>query len=129
MKRRIILTILSVISLFMVLNLACKQSGEIITPAEATQRFDATQGADSGDVVLEIEGAEFAVGTTVELTFEGHLVGLYKNPNDTNPFTYATRGDQVTVAGSQEVEGEIWYKVETMAGDGWLLSTNIKAVE
>jgi len=129
MKRRFVLTMLCVISLFMVISLACKQSGEIITPAEATQRFEATQGADSGDAVFEIEGAEFPIGSTVELASEGHLVGLYSSPSDSNPFSYATRGDQVTVAGSQEVEGEIWYKVETMAGDGWLLATNIIAVE
>jgi hypothetical protein len=129
MKRRNILSLLVAINFLIILSLSCKQAGEIITPAEATQRFEATQAADTGEEVLEAEGAEFAVGSMVELASEGHLVGLYKDPSDKNPYTFATRGDEVNVVGSQEIEGDIWYKIESTAGNGWLPSANVEAIE
>lgn len=129
MERRNLQSIFLVLSLLLLISIACQQSGEIISPAEATQRYEATQAADLGRVVGVVEGADFAPGSFAELTSTGYLVGLYKEPGARTAFSYATRGDQVTVVGSQELEGEIWYKIESMAGDGWLPGSYLKAVE
>lgn len=129
MERRNLLSIFLVLSLLFLISIACQQSGEIISPAEATQRYEATQAADTGDVVGEVEGAAFLVGSTAELTSEGYLVGMYKEVGARTAFSYATRGDQVTVVGSTELEGEIWYKIESTAGNGWLPESNLKEVE
>ena len=129
MDRRNLLSLLFVISLLFLVSLACQQSGEIITPAEATQRYEATQAADTGDIVGEVEGAAFSAGDTAELTSTGYLVGMYKEAGARTAFSYATRGDEVTIVGSVELEGEIWYKIESGAGKGWVPEPSVKAVE
>lgn len=126
MKRRISLVILTVLSVLFLFSLACKQSGEIITPAEATQRFEATQAAEEDDEVTSVEGAEFAPGDQAVLTSEGHLVGLFKEADGRAPFSYATRGDEVTVTSAVEIEGVIWYQIDSTAGDGWLPESNLE---
>ncbi len=129
MKRRNLLIILSVFSLLFIFSLACKQSGEILTPAEATQNYEATQAVLSGVVVSVIEGAEFSPGDKVILDSEGHLVGLFQEAGGNVAFSYATRGDEVTIVGSTEVDGELWYKIETSAGNGWLPGADLAASE
>jgi hypothetical protein len=116
--------LLSVVSLLFILSLACRQSGDILTPAEATQRAEATLAAQTGDVIVIAEGAVFAPGDKAVLTSEGHLVGLFSDPESKNAFTYATRGDEVTVTSSVDIDGVIWYKIESTAGNGWLPETN-----
>ncbi len=129
MERRNLLIILSVLSLLFIFSLACKYSGEIITPAEATQRYEATQAADTGDVVVQAEGAAFSLGDKASLTSEGYLVGLYQEAGGRTAFSFATRGDVITIAGSAEIEGEFWYKIESTAGNGWLPAENLIAEE
>ena len=128
MERRKLTLILAVLSLLFIFSLACKQSGEIITPAEATQRYEATQAAESSDVVTSVEGAEFDPGDQAVLTSAGHLVGLFKEADGRSPFSYATRGDEVTVTSAVEIEGVIWYQIDSSAGDGWLPETNLDPV-
>ena len=126
MERRNLLIILSVLSLLFIFSLACIYSGEIITPAEATQRYEATQAAQSGNVVVSVEGAAFSVGDMAVLTSEGHLVGLFKEADGRTPFSYATRGDEVMVTSSVDIEGVIWYQIDSTAGDGWLPESNLE---
>ena len=129
MKRRNITIIMAILSLLFILSIACNQSGEIITPAEATQRFEATQAAAFGVASGDAENAKFPGGSKAVLTGKGYLVALYSNPGDIVVFSYATRGDEITVVGSLEYEGEIWYMIETLAGDGWTPEENLAPVE
>ena len=126
LKRKNLTLVLAALSLLFLLSLACKQSGEILTPAEATQRYEATQAAQSGDVVVEAEGAVYDPGDQAVLTSEGHLVGLYKEADARTPFSYATRGDEVMITSSVDIEGVIWYQIESTAGDGWLPGNNLE---
>lgn len=125
MKRNNLLVILAVVAVLFLFSMACKQSGEIITSAEATQRYEATQAAKTGDVIVEVEGAVFASGDVVNLTSEGHLVGLFREAGARTAFSYATRGDEVTIVSSVDVDGVTWYKIESTAGDGWLPESNL----
>jgi hypothetical protein len=127
MKKNNLLVILAVVCVLFLFSMACKQSGEIITSAEATQRYEATQAAIPGDVIVEVEGAAFASGDVVNLKSAGHLVGLFREAGARTAFSYATRGDEVTVVSSVDFEGETWYKIESTAGDGWLPETNLIA--
>lgn len=129
MARRNTLVLLSIISLLLVLSLACKQAGEIITPAEATQRYEATQAASVEEVVGDAEGAEFLGGDSAKLVGQGYLVGLFNIVGETVAFSFATRGDTVTVIGSVVYEDGIWYKVQTLAGSGWLPAENLAPVQ
>jgi hypothetical protein len=129
MKRKNLIYILAAVSVIILLSLACKQSGEIITPAEATQRYEATQGAQIGDVVVIAEGAVFNPGDKAVLESEGYLVGMFQQPGGRTPFSYATRGDEVTIRSSVDVDGEIWYEIESIAGEGWLPASNFEIAE
>ncbi len=125
MKKNNLLVILAVVCVLFLFSMACKQSGEIITSAEATQRYEATQAAIPGDVIVEVEGAAFALGDVVNLVSEGHLVGLYREAGSRTAFSFATRGDEVTIVSSVDFDGETWYKIESTAGDGWLPEANL----
>ncbi len=129
MKRRHITITLAILSLLFILSIACKQSGKIITPAEATQRYEATQAAASGEVSGDAENAKILAGDKAILTGTGYLVAMYSNPGDTVIHTYATRGDEIIVEGSLEYEGEIWYKIESLGGRGWLPEENLQEIE
>ncbi len=129
MQKRNLFSVLFFLILLFLISIACKQSGEILTPAEATQRYEGTQAAGTGEIDSELEGVDFPNGSTAILTEQGLLVALYQQPSEKNPFSFATRGDQVEVVGSMEYEGEIWYKIESSAGDGWLPEGNLLPVE
>ncbi len=129
MKNKRLNFILAAISALFILSVACKESGEIITPAEATQRYEATQSAGQSEVVGDAEGAEYLAGDEAILTGTAYLVGLYSNPGDVSAVSFATRGDTITVEGSMYYEGEIWYRVQTIAGSGWLPVENLKPLE
>ncbi len=111
--------------ILLVMTLACKQSGEIISPAQATQHYEATQAASSGEVSGDAEGAIYLTGNKVTLTSESYIVTLFTSPGDANATSFSTRGDEVTVIGSVVFDGTIWYKVEGYAGSGWLTDVNI----
>ncbi len=129
MAHKKVIWILVPILLLFVFSIACNQSGEIISPAEATQRYEATQSAVSGDVSGDAAGATYLAGELAILTSNTYLVGLYNIAGDVVAFSFATRGDEVTVTGSLDIDGTIWYKVETLAGSGWLPEVNLEPVE
>ena len=112
-----------------VISIACSQSGEIISPALATQHYEATQDAKSGDVSGDADGAAYLTGSKAILTSNSYLVGLFSIAGDKVAHTFATRSDEVMVLGSLDIDGTIWYKVETNAGDGWLPEVNLSETE
>jgi hypothetical protein len=129
MKRKNLYTILAAVTALILLSLACNQAGEIITPAEATQNYVATKEASESGVVGDAEDADYPADSEAILTGVGYLVGLYSNPGDVSAVTFATRGDKVTVEGSQYLDDVIWYRVESSAGSGWVPAENLKPVE
>lgn len=129
MKGKYLYTILAAVTVLILLSLACNQSGEIITSAEATQKYVSTKEASESGVVGDAEGAVYEAGSEAILTGVGYLVGLYSNPGDVSAVTFATRGDKITVEGSQYLDDVIWYRVETIAGSGWVPAKNLKPVE
>lgn len=129
MKRNNLTLILAALSALFIVSLACRQSGEIISPAEATQRYEATEAAQTGEVVVVADGAVFNPGDKAVLASEGYLVGMYQEPGGRTPFSYATRGDEVTIGSSVDIDGVIWYEIKSLAGNGWLPATNFEIEE
>jgi len=116
-----------IIAMLLMLSLACAQAGEVLTPAEATER--ARGGSLAGDDEPGVEGAEFARDQQVEFTGTGFLISLYAQPGDTVARSHISRGSKGTVLASREFEGETWYQVSTSAGNGWVPAEFVKAVE
>jgi hypothetical protein len=128
MKNTRILVFIAVVLLIIIASLACQQAGEIITPAEATARYEGTQSAAVSGVTGDAEGAEFLAGSEAALASQEFLINIVRNPGETDAFAYGYRGDKVTVEGSTNHEGEIWYLVDTFSGTGWVPAKNLAPV-
>ncbi|MBN1231193.1 MAG: hypothetical protein JXA19_04965 [Anaerolineales bacterium] len=76
-----------------------------------------------------VENAGIAVGDNVYLGGVGFMVSLYDQPGSTNIRAQATRGDEVEILDITEYNGTNWYKVATLAGDGWLEEGYITTVK
>jgi hypothetical protein len=107
-------------------GLAC-ETGEILTPEEATQRAiqAATQAIATGQISTE---GGIAVGEEVEFESTEFLVPLAAEPGDELAHAHVSRDSSATVLEKTEVEGEIWYLLETDAGNGWVPESLIRQV-
>ena len=108
--------------------LACAQSGQILSDAEATQLVlpTATIQVDVSDQ------AEYQVGDTVTMVGGsfGALVPLYGQPGSRFFSSQVRHGETVIVLqlGIDE-EGLIWYSVDGLAGTGWIWGEHLAAVD
>ncbi len=107
-------------------GLAC-QTGQILTPEEATARALATAEAPVGTPVTIASSTEFQAGQVVEFSSKEFLVPIYEKPGDTSAFYFATRGDEATIVKSQQYEGETWYFVKSVGVEGWVPGNELKA--
>ncbi|MCF6277230.1 MAG: hypothetical protein L3J16_00555 [Anaerolineales bacterium] len=120
-------------SLFVVLGvlfitiLACKQAGEIVPDAEATQRAIPTTTPTL--TIQEAVDAEFSDGDEIVFTGRGYLIPIFQNPGDQSVLSHVARGDSGTIVSSILFEGEVWYEVKSVAGDGWAPAESIQAPE
>ena len=116
-----------VLGVLFITTLACKQSGEIVPDAEATQRAIPT--ATPVREIGEASNAKFTKGAEVVFIGKGYLIPLYANPGDTVVISHAARNDAATIIEIVLYEEEIWYEVKSVAGDGWLLEEFLEAKE
>lgn len=108
-------------------TIACKQSGQIISSAEATQRAIPT--ITPTQEITQVAGAEFSPGDDVIFAGKGYLVAVHENAGDNLALSHAARGDKGVVISSVLYEGEIWYQVKSVAGDGWVNANSVIAPE
>ncbi|MGA9531481.1 MAG: hypothetical protein WBR18_02085 [Anaerolineales bacterium] len=112
------LTILVAASGLLLSSLAC-ETGQILTPEEATQAAVATGEARVG-AAQQASNPDFEPGDLVTLTGQNFLIGLASEPGDTEMISHVSRGSQGTVKDARDVNGFAWYQVETEAGTGWV---------
>ena len=115
------------LSVLLLAGLACKQSGEIISSAEATQRAIPT--ITPTQEILEAEGAEFVPGDDVVFAGKGFLISVHAEPGNPSALSHAARGDAGVIISSQLYNDEIWYQVSSVAGDGWVPAESLAAPE
>lgn len=106
-------------------GLACAQAGEVLTPAEATER--AVEGASGPDREGSTAG-EFQVGDEAALTGRSFLVNIMDAPAG-RISAGQERGAIVTVRQVTEVEEVLWYQIEAPGGTGWVRWDNLVPVE
>ncbi|MDH3943025.1 MAG: hypothetical protein OEV06_02875 [Anaerolineae bacterium] len=121
------ITLVIVVLMLSVIACANFPEGEIISSEEATQRAMPTATVE----LLEISGSEFLVGDPAVVIGGryGALVPLFGNPGDAFFSSQVLHGTYVTVLGLQQLEDVIWYRVEGMMGEGWLLGDNLVTEE
>lgn len=106
--------------------LAC-ETGEILTPEEATQRaiIAATQAIATGQAYTE---GGIPIGAEVEFESNEFLVPLAAEPGDQVASGHISREETATVLDKSELEGEIWYLLDTTAGNGWVPESLVQQV-
>lgn len=113
------------VALLMLAGLACAQAGEVLTPAEATER---AAGILPGSDREGSTAGEFQVGDTAALTGRSFLVNIMDAPAG-RIAAGQERGVEVEVLQATEVEGEIWYQIQAPTGRGWVSADNLVPVE
>lgn len=118
-------TIIFVVVALMLASMACAgiPSGEIISAEDATRTAKPTATTELNELV----GAKFSVGDTAVIIGGrfGALVPLFGNPGDAFFSSQVLNGTVVTVLGIQQLGDVIWYRVEGMTGEGWLIEENL----
>lgn len=127
MKKTARLSLFLMFAVLLLAALACKQSGEIITSAEATQRAIPT--ITPTQEILEAEGAEFVAGDEIVFAGKGFLISVHAEPGTPTALSHAARGDAGVIISSQLYNGEVWYQIKSVAGDGWVPAESIAAAE
>ncbi|MCH7480561.1 MAG: hypothetical protein IIC79_04110 [Chloroflexi bacterium] len=119
--------ILLAISALLLATLACAQAGKVITDAQATQTAIPTATV----VIFQLDAAAFEVGDKVVIIGGkfGALVPLYGSACAQFFSSQVLHGTDVEVLGLLDCEGNIWYQIEGLIGQGWLLVDNIVSVE
>lgn len=127
-------TLILIIGLLLLLSLAC-QTGEVLTPAEATARarearsvkIGATPTKNVSGTVAPITGPQ--IGDSGELIGKGFMVNLYQKAGATRIIAQQERGTTVTFKDKQEVNGKLWYLIDAPTGLGWVKAENINFSE
>ena len=100
--------------------LACQQSGDIISDAEATARSMPTVTPTS--VVAE---NSIPTGTTVYLTGRTYLINIFDAPGSLKMVAGQERGVAVVILDSTLLKDEIWYLIDAPTGQGWVHEENL----
>jgi len=115
------------LTVILLATLACSRAGEVITPEEATLRAESTESAILTPDVAE--GALYSVGSSVEFIGDQYLIPLTSEPGEVVAEAHVPRGEVGVVIGSEEYEGEVWYLVDTSAGQGWIVEVSLLQAE
>ena len=129
MKKRVLYLLFAAVGLMLVVSLACTQSGEILTPEEATQRVQATEDAKIVEINQQAESAQLDNGDTFRFVGKGFLVPIYPEPGARMQYSNASRGDEGVVVSSEIVEGVVWYQIDSGAGEGWVPAESVEPID
>jgi len=118
-EKRSFILLTAVIAVLFIGTIACSQSGNIITSAEATERAQPTS-------VPTAEAHEgFQIGDTVYLTSRSFLVSLMDAPGSRRMIAGQERGVRVEILQATVVDGVLWYFIDAPTGEGWVPEENI----
>lgn len=119
-------SLLFLIGILLIAGLACEQAGEILTEEEATAR--ALEGVfRPGESGGSAAGAQFESGSMATVIGSGFLINLVDVPGGRIAGSQR-RGATVEIIESADVEGVIWYHVDSQTGDGWIKAENLEPV-
>lgn len=118
-EKRSFILLMAVIAVLFIGTLACSQSGNIISSAEATERAQPT-------AVPTAELQEgYQIGDVVYLTSRSFLVSLMDAPGSRRMIAGQERGVRVEILQASVVDGVLWYFIDAPTGTGWVPEENI----
>jgi len=129
MEKRLLYMAFSALAVMVLISLACTQSGEILTPEQATQRVQATEEAKVVEINQQAESAELNNGDAFQFVGTGFLVPIYPEAGARMQYSNASRGDEGVIISSEVVEGQLWYEIDSGAGEGWVPAESVEPIE
>ncbi len=127
------LMLLMIVGIIILTGVAC-QTGEVITPAEATAR-----AKESRAVVVKktatpggktsVGGDVIPSGSKATLVGKAYLINIYKEAGSTRILAQQEKGVEVDVQDVADVDGELWYLIKAPAGQGWVKAENLTVSE
>jgi hypothetical protein len=115
------------IGLLLLAGLACAQAGEIVSPEEATVQAEGSSRIVSGTGSSDLVTSGPQVGDEAELT-GSLIVNLQAGPGG-RIIGGKERGATVTGLEIADHEDEIWYRIETSTGEGWVREDKLLPLE
>jgi len=119
-----------IVGIILLAGVAC-QTGEVISPAEATARAvkarsvivkkTATPGGKT-----EAGADVIPSGSKAILVGKAYLVNIYKEAGSTRILTQQEKGVVVTVQDVQHIGATTWYLIKAPAGQGWVQADNLQ---
>jgi hypothetical protein len=115
------------ITLLVLVSLACAESGEILSPEEATlaAQEESLFRPSTGDSIVTT-GPQ--VGDNVTTIGRGLIINLFNEPGGRISAGEA-RGSTVEIIDIAEFEGELWYHIDGAGAAGWVPVDNIEPIE
>ncbi len=123
------LLLFMIVGIIILAGVAC-QTGEVITPAEATAR-----AREARSVVLkktatpggktDVGGDVIPAGAKATLVGKAYLVNIYKEAGSTRILTQQEKGVEVEVQDVTKIGDELWYLIKAPAGQGWVKAENL----
>ncbi len=122
-----------IVGIIIMAAVAC-QTGEVITPAEATARAKESRAIVTKKTATpggktEAGGDVIPSGTKATLVGKAYLVNIYKEAGSTRILTQQEKGVEVVIQDVTHVGDETWYLVEAPAGQGWVKAENLEVAE
>lgn len=121
--------LLGLISVFVLIGLACAQAGQIVSSEEATaiaqqDRGVAVRPAGEGPD-LETQGPQ--IGDTAILTGRGFLINLYSEPGG-RISAGQERGVEVEILDIAFLDERLWYLIDAPTGEGWVPEDSVEVI-
>jgi len=118
-------------SIILLAGVAC-QTGEVITPAEATARAVEARSVKTKKTATpggKTEGGANVIpsGSKATLVGKAYLVNIYKEAGSTRILTQQEKGVEVVVQDAQHIGDETWYLIQAPAGQGWVKAESLQA--
>jgi len=119
-------------SIILLAGVAC-QTGEVITPAEATARAVEARSVKTKKTATpggKTEGGADVIpsGSKATLVGKAFLINIYKEAGSTRILTQQEKGVEVAVQDVQHIGDETWYLIKAPAGQGWVKAENLQAI-
>ena len=120
-------TIIWFIGLLVLATLACNQAGQILSPEDATATavFLAIPEEVEETESTETIETDRAMGEEITLVTAGAVVPLATSPGS-GSISFAANLQPATIIDIREVDGVIWYKVNSTSGEGWITENYIQ---
>jgi hypothetical protein len=116
-------------------SLACQQAGEVLSPAEATERAlpptrEVDPSTNGNTSEGEAEDTLFKAGDVVELIGDLPMVMIFREANRSTLMGTALSGSQVTVVDVLVEHDTVWYYITGLdTGDVWVEEESMLLVE